>query len=179
MIDYDDVAYDQHADLLYDLAGQTVAHLLGYLPEDEARKVLHILWRHCQTDPQQMQQHYWEDAGYEVKVSRGFMELKPSAYTSAHNEAPLDFRHSPADKSNMARYLFGGFTRCLYAVQKFQAEGERILAVVLERDAIEWFKPAKGQFQIFYKSGIEHLEYQPDFVAETDTAITMLEPKDA
>ena len=42
---------------------------------------------------------------------------------------------------------------------------------------MKWFKPAKGQFQLFYRSGIEHLEYQPDFVAETDHGIYMLEPK--
>lgn len=179
LIDYDDIAYDQHADLLYDLAGQTVAHLLGYLAQDEARKVLRVYQKpiagliHAQ-----MQQHHWEDAaGYEVKVSRGFTELKPSAYTAARDETPLDFRHSPADKSNMPRYLFGGFARCLYTVQKFHAEGERVLAVILERDALKWFRPAKGQFQIFYKSGSAYAEYQPDFVAETEDTIYMLEPK--
>ena len=87
------------------------------------------------------------------------------------------FPQSPADKSNMAKYLFGGFKRCLYPVQKFQSEAERILAVILDREAEKWFKPAKGQFQIFYKSGADHLEYQPDFVAETKDAIYMLEPK--
>ncbi len=49
--------------------------------------------------------------------------------------------------------------------------------VILERESLKWFKPARGQFQIFYKSGADHLEYQPDFVAETDDAIYMLEPK--
>lgn len=38
--------------------------------------------------------------------------------------------------------------------------------MILERDAEKWFKPAKGQFQIFYKLGTEHPEYVPDFVAE-------------
>jgi type III restriction enzyme len=51
------------------------------------------------------------------------------------------------------------------------------LAVILEREALKWFKPAKGQFQIYYKSGADHLEYQPDFVAETHTKIYMMEPK--
>jgi type III restriction enzyme len=31
LVDYDDVSYDDHADLLYDLAGQVVNHLQGYL----------------------------------------------------------------------------------------------------------------------------------------------------
>ena len=49
--------------------------------------------------------------------------------------------------------------------------------MILERDAIKWFKPAKGQFQIFYRQGADHLEYQPDFVAQTENTIYMLEPK--
>ena len=41
----------------------------------------------------------------------------------------------------------------------------------------EWFKPARGQFQLFYRSGTDLQEYQPDFVAETADGILMLEPK--
>jgi type III restriction enzyme len=126
-----------------------------------------------------MQQHYWEEkVDYEVVVSKGFTDLKQSAYTAPAGEAPLDFRQSPADKSNMAKYVFGGFSRCLFSSQKFHSESERILAVILDRESKKWFKPAKGQFQIFYQSGADHHpEYQPDFVAETDAAIYMLEPK--
>ena len=105
------------------------------------------------------------------------IELKSSAFTAAANEDPLDFKISPKDKSNMPKYLFGGFKKCLYPVQKFDSEGERILSIILEREAEKWFKPAKGQFQIFYKSGSDYPEYQPDFVAETADAIYMLEPK--
>lgn len=125
-----------------------------------------------------MQEHYWEKAtGYEAKVYKGFTDLKPSAYTASASEPVMDFRQSPADKSNMAKYLFGGFKYCLYPVQKFQSDPERRLAVILEREKIKWFKPAKGQFQIYYKSGADHPEYQPDFIAEVDSVIYMIEPK--
>jgi type III restriction enzyme len=77
----------------------------------------------------------------------------------------------------MAKYLFGGFSRCLFSVQKFDSEAERKLAMILERDAIKWSKPAKGQFQIVYRHGTECREYQPDFVVETANTIFMLEPK--
>jgi type III restriction enzyme len=56
---------------------------------------------------------------------------------------------------------------------------ERKLAVILEREGVKWFKPARGQFQIFYRVGSGDQEYQPDFVVETDTQILMLEPKAA
>ena len=179
LIDFDDISYDDHADLLYDLASQTVAHFRNYLAEDEARGVL----RHYQRNiaafvHSQMQEHHWEKvSGYDVIVRKGFTELKPSAYTYAVQEPVLDYRIALADKSNMAKYLFGGFARCLYPVQKFASDAERKLAVILERDAIKWCKPALGQFPIVYREGADHPEYQPDFVAETAEAIYMLEPK--
>jgi type III restriction enzyme len=180
LVDFDDVSYDGHADLLYDLASQVVQHLRSYLREEQARRVLRTHQKQiAQFVHAQMQQHYWEDdgGGYDVQISKGYTELKPSAYTHGIKEAPADYRDSPADKSNMAKYLFTGFERCLYSVQKFASEAERKLAVILDRDALKWFKPAKGQFQIFYRQGADHLEYQPDFVAETKDAIYMLEPK--
>jgi type III restriction enzyme len=179
LVDFDDVSYDEHADLLYDLAAQTVRHFKTYLSEEDARKVLRCYQRPiAQFVHAQMQKHYFEEvAGYEVKVSKGFTELKPSAYTTPVRDAPADYRVAPDDRSNMGKYLFGGFKKCLYPVQKFDSDSERKLAVILERDSIKWFRPTKGQFQMFYRQGADHPEYQPDFVAETNDRIYMLEPK--
>lgn len=124
LVDFDDISYDDHADLLYDLAAQTVQHFLSYLSEDDARKVLRCYQRDiAKFIHAQMQAHYWEGVvGYEVKISKGFSELKQSAYTQSVQEPPASYRVEPADKSNMAKYLFGGFQRCLYAVQKFDSD---------------------------------------------------------
>ena len=179
LVDFDDVSYDSNSDLLYDLAEQTVNHFRTYLPDEEIWQVLH----HHQKDVaryihSQMHKHFREEVvGYDVVISKGFTELKDSAYTARHGEPPLDFRQSPTDKSNMARYLFGGFQKCLYPVQKFHSDSERRLAVILDRDALKWFKPAKGQFQMCYREGANQPEYVPDFVAETESTIYMLEPK--
>jgi len=158
LVDFDDVSYDDHADLLYDLARQAVQHFDGYLSEDETRKVLRCYQRPiAQFIHAQMQDHYWEDtSGLEVKISKGYSELKPSSYTHSVHDPPADYRVAPEDKSNMAKYLFGGFKHCVYPVQKFGSDSERKLAVILEREAIKWFKPAKGQFQIFYQQGSDH-----------------------
>jgi type III restriction enzyme len=61
--------------------------------------------------------------------------------------------------------------------EKFQSDTERKLAIILDRDALKWFKPGKGQFQLFYRLGSDDFEYQPDFVAETTDNTYMLEPK--
>ena len=179
LIDFDDISYDDHADLLYDLAQQVVAHFKTYLEEAGIAKIL----RYHQKDiarfvHAQMQEHYWEDAvDYDIEVKSGFVPLKDSAYSSNPKEPPLDYRQAPADKSNIAKYLFGGFSRCLYPVQKFDSDTERQVAVILEREATKWFRPARGQFQIYYRSATGEQEYQPDFVAETDDAVYMIESK--
>jgi type III restriction enzyme len=179
LIDFPDIAYDDHADLLYDLAEQVVTHLRTYLSDDEAGQVLALHQREiARAVHAQMQDHFWKDdtVEYHHEVRQGFTDLKETAYT-ALNEPPLDYRIPPADKSNMARYLFGGFAKCLSDVTKFHSDTERRLAVILEREALKWLRPAKGQFQMYYRSGSDHLEYQPDFVAETSDTILMLEPK--
>jgi type III restriction enzyme len=179
LIDFDDISYDDQADLLYDLAGQMVKHLLGYLAEEDARNVLiyHqkqlVAFIHAQ-----MQEHHWEKAtGYDVVISKGFTELKPSAYTAAATDTIHDFRQTVQERARIAQMLFAGFQRCLYALQKFQSDTERRLAIILDRDTLKWFKPARGQFQMYYKFGADHLEYQPDFVAETADCIYILEAK--
>jgi type III restriction enzyme len=175
---FDDICYDEHADLLYDLAGQVVSHFLKQYSEDDIRNILRVRQNEIANFiHHQMQQNFWEETtDYEVKISKGFTTLKDSAYnTSPKNR--LDYRFSPPDKSNMSKYLFTGFSNCLYKEQKFQSEAERILAIILEREAIKWFKPAKGQFQLYYKWHGNYSEYQPDFVAETADIIYMLEPK--
>jgi type III restriction enzyme len=179
LVDFDDVSYDEEADLLYDLAGQAVRHFLSYLSEDDTRRVLqfnqHALAAFIHA---QMQEHYWEKAeGYEVTVSHGFTPLKPSAYTAGASDAVQDYRVEPRDKTKIGRLLFGGFARCLYRLQKFDSDTERRFAVILEREAVRWFKPAKGQFQIFYRVGSTHQQYVPDFVAETETELLMIETK--
>jgi type III restriction enzyme len=179
LVDFDDISYDDHADLLYELAKQLVAHLKSYLSEGETRNVLIYYQKQLAAFVHaQMQGHQWEKAvGYEVKVNKGFTELKEPAFTQKEGEPIHDFRQTVADKGKIPQMLFGGFKRCLYPLQKFQSDTERRLAVILDRESQKWFKPAKGQFLIYYKSGIEHPEYIPDFVAETEQCIYMLESK--
>lgn len=180
LVDFDDVSYDDHSDLLYDLATQTVAHLKGYLNHDQdVRKVLRVHQKPISAlIHSQMMEHFWEEStGYDAEVSKGFTELRPSAYTANAKDTVLDYRQPPSEKSKIGQYLFSGFERSLYRLTKFQSNTERMLAIILEKHSQRWFRPAKGQFQIFYKSGHDQQEYVPDFVAETEDCVLMLETK--
>lgn len=179
LVDKDDIDYFTHADLLYDLAGQMVKHLATYLSEDEARNVLdrdrRLIARAIHA---QMMAHFWEQAtAYETRITRGFTELKPCNYTATAGQTAHHFRETLVELGRIRQMLFGGFERCLYPLQKFDSDTERRFSIILERDALKWFKPAKGQFQMYYKLGTEQPEYIPDFVAEADAVIYMVETK--
>jgi len=179
LMDFDDIDYFSQSELLYDLAGQMVAHLHSYLSADEALDVLdknrRLIAKHIHA---QMMAHFWEKAtAYEVKVSRGFSALKPCHYTVNAGEPVHPVRETPKDVSRIRQMLFGDFQKCLYPLQKFDSDTERRFAVILERDAQKWFRPVKGQFQIYYQLGAVQAEYIPDFVAETDDVILMVETK--
>lgn len=180
LIGFDDVSYDEHADLIYGLAGQAVAHFRIYLKtEVELHNVLANQGKAIADNIHaQMAQHYFEDIGEsEVVVSQGFTPLKPSPVTTEGAVLPL--HQPPADRSRIAAFVYGGFARCAYTYQKFHSDTERVLAQILERDAQRWFRPAQGQFNIYYRRGVEQPEYLPDFVAATPDANLLIETKKA
>jgi type III restriction enzyme len=180
LIDFDDIDYTVHANLLYELAGQMVAHLRTYLTEEaEVRNVLdldrQLIAKNIHA---QMMVHFYESATeYAVEVRRGFTALKEPTYTVGAGQSVRDYRQTVDEPSRIKQMVFGHFSRCLYPMQKFDSDTERRFAVILERDADKWFKPAKGQFQVFYKLGVEQPEYVPDFVAETAHYLLMCETK--
>ena len=179
LMDFDDIDYFTQADLLYDLAGQMVTHLRTYLSEEEVLSVLdkerRLIAREIHA---QMMANFWEKAAsYEARVSQGFSTLKPCNYTVLADEPIHSVRQTPKDVSRIKQMLFGSFSKCLYPLQKFDSDTERRFAVILERDAQKWFKPAQGQFQIYWKSGFDSKEYIPDFVVETEDSIWLVETK--
>jgi type III restriction enzyme len=65
---------------------------------------------------------------------------------------------------------------------RFDSSDEVRLAYLLDRDASveDWLRPAPNQFDGLYwrdAEGESHHRYEPDFVAETDSEIVMIEVK--
>jgi len=182
LIDFDDISYDEHAELLYKLAGQMIAHLQSYLANED--EVFNVLVSHnrqlVDAIYAQMQQHYFETAtSYEVKITKGFRTLRSTNVLAAADEDIRPFRQPVEERKYIRGMIFGGFSKCLYPTQKFDSDSERRFAVVLENDkqALKWFKPGRSVFAIHYRSGIEEGDYEPDFVVETKNAKYLCEPK--
>ena len=181
LIDKDDISYDDHAVLLYKLAGQLVRHLQSYLStEDDVRNVLQYnqseLVRLVHT---QMNQHYIEKATeYQVSVPKGFQRLSSSSAEVELGKSARDFWQPVEEKLLIRGMVFGGFRKCLYPAQKFDSDPERRFATILEDDAdvLKWLKPPKDLLKIQYA---EEDNYNPDFIVETNDGRYLCEIKRA
>jgi len=181
LIDKDDISYDDHAALLYKLAGQLVRHIQSYLSnEDDVRNVLQYhqseLVRLVHT---QMNQHYVERATeYQVSVSKGFQRLTSSSAELEVGKSARGFRQPVEDRLLIRGMVFGGFTKCLYTTQKFDSDTERRFATILEDDVdvVKWLKPPKDLLKIQYA---EEDNYNPDFIVETSSGRYLCEIKRA
>jgi type III restriction enzyme len=181
LIDYDDISYDDHADLLYSLSGQVIARLHSYLADEtEVRNVLQFYHKSlAELLHTQMLAHQTQDAtDYEVKVTKGFITLRNNSYSIEASEESRNFRAPVDNRKDIRSMHFGEFSKCLYPMQKFDSDSERRLSINLEDDAdvLKWFKPSKNQFQIFYH---QDTAYEPDFVVETTTGKFLCEVKRA
>jgi type III restriction enzyme len=183
LVTYNDIDYLTQSEILYDLAEQVVRHLQESSSHDETqiRRIVQDnqkqLGRYIYT---QMRAHRREaETEYEPYIGSGFVKLKANAFTTPFEASVLAVTQPPMNRDRIGQLIYGHFKRCLYPVTKFQSDQERLLAGILERDSQKWFKPVLGQFSMQYRLELDPREYQPDFVAELENVIVMLEVKAA
>ncbi len=182
LIERNEIDYDAHAALLYKLARQVVARVRSYLTDDAEME--NVLLRHGRQLADfifaQMMSHYREtplgEEDYEVTVTRGFMLLRAQPMNVAHGQRVRDFKQAVVPLSETRKQVFGGFKKCCYPLQKFDADPERRLAVIIDGEVgvDKWLKPGRNQFRIDYRSGEA---YEPDFVVEAAATMLILEVK--
>jgi type III restriction enzyme len=176
-----DVSYDDHAALLYKLAGQVVRHLRSYLPDEAAVKnVLQFQEERIGgLVHAQLAQHAWEEAvGYEARVSRGFERLPPQASTADRSEPVRDVRRPVAPLSRIGSMRFGWFRKSIYREARFDSDAERRMAVLLDdaREVEKWARLAGPPPRIDWGHGAS---YEPDFIAEATDYKYLIEVKAA
>ena len=180
LMDFNDINYDDHAKLLYKLSNQMVDYLRSYLKEDDAVKnvLLYFNKQLVELIHSQMEKHYEEDdsAGFEAKISKGFIALSECNFTAPMNEKARDFRRPVDNPIEIRKMMFTGFKKCFFPTLKFDSDSERMLACIFERDddVRRWLRPPDRIFQIDYRHGEG---YEPDFVVETETGKYMVEVK--
>jgi type III restriction enzyme len=207
LVDFDDVSYHDHNELLYKLAGVLVQHLQSYLGnEDDIRNVLQFyqaelvnivhsqLQRHCEK----------KVIGYEAHLRKDFTTLRPNSYFVPLGESLYDLRFPMTErrgqkktrpvwrskirpeetgdprKPPISTVLFGGFKRCLSPFQRFQSDTEHCFAVLLEDESDPSIvKWLKPSTGVFQIHYKGTIRYEPDYVVETKTGKLICDIKSA
>ncbi|MDL2288476.1 DEAD/DEAH box helicase family protein [Oscillospiraceae bacterium OttesenSCG-928-F05] len=171
------VPYRKNAKLLYMLIGEAVRAVMQSAGPDALEKtVFHYKAEIARQIYDQLMLHTsFADPEYEVKVIKAAAPILPHGYTKYKEDEILKFTASVAGYE-VRHKVFGGYEKACHTEYKFDSVPEHTFAVVLERDGtvLKWLRPAPHQFKIWWEGS---KNYEPDFVAETEDAIHMIEIK--
>ncbi|WP_420916308.1 DEAD/DEAH box helicase [Pseudomonas guariconensis] len=181
LIDFPEIDYEAHADVLYDLAGQVVKHFAAkYEKPEELRSVLQGHSKQMAAAIfAEMKKNMWRgQTKYRVTVDAAFQDLRPQNFEDVGTKYASDFRKAPEKLNEIKKYIFSGFKKSCYHLAKFDSDSERLMSELLERDPSVklWMKPGPNQFKLYSSDG---LPYQPDFVAESNDRLLIIETKRA
>lgn len=179
LINQPEIDYDEHADLLFKLAGQAVQKFQSYLDED---KVMNVVQYHKREVAKfifaQMDQHFYCDAPeYGTPKVYPFDRIREHNYSKYSQDSIHDYRETITPTNAIPSKLFSGFVKSCHNLYKFDSKTEKDFAGILEndKDVLKWLRPAPNQFDIYWNHNSSR--YRPDFIVETEDTIYMIETK--
>lgn len=182
LADFDDVDYDEEADLLYKLVGQAVdafrRNAPGITDDDLNERVNALRQSLAENIYRQMKQHYRIIPG-EFRVDKviPFSKMLDQPVI-VNNWGVLDFHEPvPPQKSAVAKFVYVGFRKSYYTQYRFDSSTELDFSFILETsdEVLKWIRPVPNQISIYWADGAR--KYEPDFIVETSDAIYMCETK--
>ena len=179
LLDYDEIDYDENAELIYHLANQALQAITKNAEnEDDIPKIVNNFKKAiAKTIFDQMQAHFvMTSLGYTKPKVLPFCGIVEQHATLVDGYGRQDYRAVVPPKF-VPKIVFTGFTKSYYVECKFDSKTEQDFSNVLENDpeVLKWLRPASNQFNIYWSNGSKR--YEPDFVVETADAIYMVETK--
>lgn len=182
LIDFEEVDYDENADLLFKLAKQAVDAMSSNAKnkEEVASQVHQFKFAIANHVFKQMMEHFVLEKVESGKLNvLPFVGLQPQHLTEETAYGRRDYRvpFEKNKKSLVKKYIFTGFAKSYYLTYKFDSSTELDFAFLLENDnnVLKWIRPVPNQFKIYWGNGAH--QYEPDFVVETESTIYMIETK--
>ena len=178
---FNDIDYDANLSLIGGLCDSCIRNLAGRLPPDA---MMNCMRNNRRSLAEGIRRQIMEHAVYDsnddqVTVIPGHLLLKANAFAIDPDEKPrpFDVPLAEGEKSRIRNMVFEGFSKCLFSLQKFDSDPERMFSEMLEREeaVLKWFKPTLSNLRLWYGPN----EYTPDFVVETTTDRLLCEVKAA
>lgn len=179
LLDYDEIDYDEHGDIVYKLAEQAITHLKSYLSEskDVDNVVQYYKKQIAEYIHVQMMDNFYSDKGeFEARVEP-FSRIEPHNYSKFIDEDIAKSRDPVANKTDLVRKVFNYYKKSCHTLYKFDSVPEKEFAALIDEDPLveKWLRPHIRQFNIYWSHGSKR--YEPDFVVETKEKIFMVEVK--
>ncbi len=181
LINYSEIDYDTQTELLFKLADQAVEKFKTYLNEDGLINVVQYNKREIASFifKQLMEHFYLEAPEFEKPVIdvKAFTRIEDHNYTKFTQDSIRDFKETISPTSAIPTKIFTGFKKAYHTLYKFDSKAEKDFSIILEQDTEvkKWLRPAPNQFRIYWRHNSK--QYRPDFVAETDASIYLIEIK--
>ena len=181
LLDYDEIDYDDNAELIYHLTEQALDAIKRQSKEDaDISKIVYQFKKGiAKIIYDQMMDHFIvRSLGYTKPKVLPFTGIVQQHLTEVLGYGRMDFR-DPIQPKFVTKFIYTGFLKSYYTECKFDSKTELDFANVLEADpkVTRWLRPASSQFNIYWSNGSRR--YEPDFVVETDKVIYMVETKAA
>lgn len=181
LINYPEIDYDSQSEILFKLAAQAVEKFRTYLDEDGLRNVVQYNKREIGNFifKQLMEHFYYETPEFEKPIIdvKAFTRIEEHNYTKFTQDSIRDFKETIVPTSAIPTKVFTGFKKACHTLYKFDSKAEKDFSIILEQDSEvkKWLRPAPNQFKIYWRHSSK--QYRPDFVAETDASIYLIEIK--
>lgn len=179
LINFPEIDYDSHNELLFKLANQAINKLKSYLDENGLLNVIQYQ-RHeiAEFIYHQLMEHYHEsEPEFLVDKVYPFDYIREHNFDKNQKDRLTYFRDTIEPISAIPSLVFVGFTKGCHDQYKFKSKTEKDFAILLEQDdlVLRWMIPAADQFKLYYDRNTHR--YVPDFIVETPEAIYMVETK--
>ncbi|HEX3045002.1 MAG TPA: DEAD/DEAH box helicase family protein [Bacillota bacterium] len=181
LINQPEIDYDAHTELLFKLAGQMVKHFASYLDDHGIDNVVKYHKKDIANYIYaQMKEHFYcKVSSYEEPMVYPFTQIEPHNLTKITKDAIHHYTDTIEPANTIPQKVFTGFQKACHEYYKFDRKNEKDFATILEQDGavLKWLRPAPKQFNIYWDHNAH--KYEPDFVAETQEAIYLIEIKKA
>jgi len=174
-----EIDYDSNSDILYKLCGQAVKTVEKSLenPKTLGDTILTYCDHIANKIYEQVKKHIVIQTISQSKPeAEPYSIILPWNYTKEKSDEIIDFRQT-VSANILSKKVFNGFSKSCHDKYKFDSIPEKKFSEIIEnsKDVIKWLRPASRQFNIWYNNNSDR--YIPDFIAETNNVIYLIEIK--
>jgi type III restriction enzyme len=180
LLNYDEIDYDEHSDLIYKLAGQALEHLKSYLKDDKEvenviqyykQKIAELIYT------QMMEKFFCKTGEFERADIKPFSKIESHNYSKFKQDEIKNSRDHVASRADLYKHVFDYYEKSCHTFYKYDSMPEKDFASLLDedKDVLKWMKPSIRQFNIYWDH--QSRMYEPDFVVETKENIYLVEVK--